>query len=147
MSSKRPIQSNNSISPIQSQQGVASPIQGYSGAWAGLRAEQAQARYTGRIKACLFRRGGGQGMGRGHMSYTTPSPHFTITEQYKTRQVDMAYKGFIRESKSYMSYPRCGRIKFWLAFPRACFRYNYFMVRSKLRNVKIGNLLTTQKQR
>jgi len=47
------------------------------------------------------------------------------------------WKGFITESKSYMDYPKCGRISFWLQFPRAMARF-YFLgpfrgVRDKLR--------------
>lgn len=39
----------------------------------------------------------------------------------------MAWQGFLKESKSYMSYPRCGRFKFWLGYPVALVRFKWLM--------------------
>ena len=39
----------------------------------------------------------------------------------------MSWKGFLQESKSYMSYPQCGCIKFWLRYPIAWWRFNRLM--------------------
>jgi len=33
------------------------------------------------------------------------------------------WKGFLIESKSYMGYPKCGRVKFWKQFPAAAIRF------------------------
>ena len=37
------------------------------------------------------------------------------------------WKGFIRESKSYMNYPQCGKLKFWMYFPIALYKYKKAM--------------------
>ena len=39
----------------------------------------------------------------------------------------MAWKGFIRESKVYMNYPKCGRIYFWLRLPAAYWEFRKAM--------------------
>ena len=33
------------------------------------------------------------------------------------------WRGFLTESKSFMNYPKCGRLHFWVRFPGALFRY------------------------
>lgn len=53
----------------------------------------------------------------------------------------MAWKGFVKESKLYMSYRRGNKIQFWLAFPRAWFRFNYFMLCDKIK-IQINTLMS-----
>jgi len=77
-------------------------------------------------------------------------------------RIKMVWKGFLKESKFFMSYPswrrqgelynegtycpsmsdddflikrrewRKKKIRFWLAFPKAWLRFNYFMLRDKI---------------
>ena len=42
-----------------------------------------------------------------------------------------AWRGFVRESKSYMGYPKCGRLYFWLGFPRAFLRYSFYTLKDR----------------
>ena len=35
----------------------------------------------------------------------------------------MSWQGFLKESKSYMNYPKNGRLKFWLYYPIALYKY------------------------
>ena len=42
----------------------------------------------------------------------------------------MAWQGFLSESKSYMSYEHrsgLGKLRFWVYYPTAWFRFNRFM--------------------
>lgn len=41
--------------------------------------------------------------------------------------------GFITESKKFMNYPKFGRLKFWLRFPKAYIIYIFLTLREKLR--------------
>ena len=43
----------------------------------------------------------------------------------------MAWRGFLKESKSYMNYPECGRFRFWLYFLIAYYKFYTFMKKSK----------------
>lgn len=43
------------------------------------------------------------------------------------------WRGFVAESKSYMNYPKCGRVKFWLAFPVALARYTWYVIVDRAR--------------
>ena len=36
------------------------------------------------------------------------------------------WRGFLTESKSYMNYPKCGRISFWIKFPKAFIKFKIF---------------------
>lgn len=40
----------------------------------------------------------------------------------------MAWKGFLQESKSYMSYPK-NRISFWFYYPVAWLKFQYFTIK------------------
>lgn len=33
------------------------------------------------------------------------------------------WKGFLKESQSYMNYPKCGRLYFWLNYPLAWIKF------------------------
>lgn len=46
----------------------------------------------------------------------------------------MAWRGFLKESKSFMNYPHCGRLKFWLEFPKAFIIYWLTIMRGKRRS-------------
>jgi len=35
----------------------------------------------------------------------------------------MAWRGFLKESKFYINYPKCGRFYFWVRFPKALIKY------------------------
>ncbi len=37
--------------------------------------------------------------------------------------MDKDWRGFITESKSYMNYPKCGRVYFWSRLPIALYSY------------------------
>ena len=39
----------------------------------------------------------------------------------------MSWRGFLTESKSFMNYPHCGRLVFWLRYPFAWFSYRSLM--------------------
>jgi len=45
--------------------------------------------------------------------------------QIKPRKlgIRMKWRGFLKESKSYINYPKCGRFYFWFNFPRAWWRF------------------------
>lgn len=47
----------------------------------------------------------------------------------------MAWKGFITESKYFMNYPKCGRLKFWASLPRVAFRFYRLMAIAKIRHL------------
>ena len=47
----------------------------------------------------------------------------------------MAWKGFLTESKQFMNYPKCGRLYFWIRFPKAALGFclssfcDYFLMK------------------
>ena len=40
-------------------------------------------------------------------------------------------KWFVKESKSYIGYPKCGKLHFWLRFPKALIRFMYLQYKTK----------------
>ena len=55
----------------------------------------------------------------------------------------MAWKGFLQESKSYMSYPK-NRISFWIYYPIAWLKFQYFMMKDKSRKGRNNARRTTE---
>jgi len=41
------------------------------------------------------------------------------------------WKGFFKESKSYMDYPICGKLRFWLRLPIAFIKFHYFEIKNR----------------
>ncbi len=48
----------------------------------------------------------------------------------------MAWKGLLAESKSYMVYPKCGRLKFWLRYPKAFIKFHWCMYKDRMSYLK-----------
>jgi hypothetical protein len=44
----------------------------------------------------------------------------------------MAWRGFLAESKSYIGYPHCGRLRFWSEFPGAWARFWWYTTRDNV---------------
>ena len=41
----------------------------------------------------------------------------------------MAWQGILEESKSYMNYPHCGKLWFWVRYPMAWFKFKRCMAK------------------
>ena len=41
----------------------------------------------------------------------------------------MSWKGFLKESKYYMNYSKCGKINFWTQFPFAFIKFHWSVLR------------------
>lgn len=42
------------------------------------------------------------------------------------------FRGFLLESKSYMGYPKCGRLYFWVRFPIAWIKFHWVCFKYRL---------------
>ena len=43
------------------------------------------------------------------------------------------FRGFLIESKAYLNYPKCGRLRFWFNLPRAWVRFQWYGIKAKLK--------------
>lgn len=57
--------------------------------------------------------------------------HYMVRTRLVHKEKSMAWKGFVKESRSYMNYSRRNkkdRLLFWIAFPKAWLRFHRAMV-------------------
>lgn len=69
-----------------------------------------------------------------HMnSEATGEPYDHMREKEPISEVASKWRGILKESKSYMNYPKCGRVWFWLHYPAAWLKFHRLQWGSKLR--------------
>lgn len=62
-----------------------------------------------------------------HMNFeATGEPYDHMRKKEPILEVVSKWQGFLKESKRYMNYPKCGRVRFWIRYPVALLRYTWY---------------------